>query len=217
MVWEQQAEWDFRGSGAFGTFKELVEHVVVEGKDLALFATIVWTVWHRRNAMRTSSNPFPVQQIQQLVRSLRADFVRFLLPKPPDQPPPTSLRPIGKLPPPWPDIKVNFDRACFQDEKLSGAAAVIRDVNGQVLAIMADRFPLPHSIVAVEVTVAIKALKLALELGHTSIILEGDSKIAIEAMQTGLPPLADYGHLIEEAKMLAESFVAVVYSFVPRQ
>ena len=63
-VWEQQAEWDFCGSGAFGTFKELVEHVVEEGKDLAFLTTIVWTVWHRRNAMRTSSNPFPVQQIQ---------------------------------------------------------------------------------------------------------------------------------------------------------
>ena len=139
-----------------------------------------------------------------------------LLPKPPDQPTPTSLRPIGK-PPPWPDIKVNFDGACFQDEKLAGAAAVIRDVNGQVLAIMADSFPLPHSIVAVEVIAAIKALKLALELGHNSIILEGDSKIAIETMQSGMPTLADYGHLIEEAKMLAESFVAIEYSFVPRQ
>ncbi|XP_050251841.1 uncharacterized protein LOC126698562 [Quercus robur] len=61
---EQQAEWDFCGLGAFGTFKELVEHVVEEGKGLEFLTTIVWTVWHRRNAMRTSSNPFPVQQIQ---------------------------------------------------------------------------------------------------------------------------------------------------------
>lgn len=150
-----------------------------------------------------------------MLRSLRADFVRSLLSKPPDQPTLTSLRPISK-PPPWPDIKVNFDGACFQDEKLAGAAAVIRDRNGQVLATMADRFPFPHSIVAIEVIVAIKALNFALELGHNSIILEGDSKIAIEAMQSGFPALADYGHLIEEVKMLAESFVAIEFSFVPR-
>lgn len=81
---------------------------------------------------------------------------------------------------------------------------------------MADRFPFPHSIVAFEVIVAIKALNFALELGHNSIILEGDSKIAIEAMQSGFPALADYGHLIEEVKMLAESFVAIEFSFVPR-
>lgn len=141
--------------------------------------------------------------------------MRSLLSKPPDQPTLTSLRPISKTPP-WPDIKVNFDGACFQDEKLAGAAAVIRDRHGQVLATMADRFPFPHSIVAIEVIVAIKALNFALELGHNSIILEGDSKIAIEAMQSGFPALADYGHLIEEVKMLAESFVAIEFSFVPR-
>nr|POE46393.1 hypothetical protein CFP56_71792 [Quercus suber] len=81
---------------------------------------------------------------------------------------------------------------------------------------MADRFPLPHSIVAVEVIATIKALKLAMELGHNSIILDGDSKIAIEAMQSGHPTLADYGHLLEEVKMLAEGFAAIEFSFVPR-
>ena len=62
----------------------------------------------------------------------------------------------------------------------------------------------------------LKALKFAMELGHNSIILEGDSKIAIEAMQSGFPTLADYGHLIEEVKILAKSFAAIEFSFVPR-
>ena len=94
---------------------------------------------------------------------------------------------------------------------------MIRDRNGLILASMADRFPLPHSTMAVEVIAAIKALKLAMELGHNSIILEGDSKIAIEAMRSGLPSLADYGHLLEEVKMFAEGFAAIEFSFVPRQ
>ena len=104
---------------------------------------------------------------------------------------------------------MNFDGACFQDRNLAGATTIIRDVNGQILASMADTFTLPHCIVAVEVIAAVKALRLALELGHTSIILEGDSKIAIEALQSGRPTLAEYGHLIEEAKMVAKSFEAV--------
>ena len=29
--------------------------------------------------------------------------------------------------------------------------------------------------------------------------------------------MADYGHLIEEVKMLAKSFVAIEFGFVPRQ
>ena len=92
---------------------------------------------------------------------------------------------------------------------------VIRDRNGLILASMADRFPLPHSIVVVELITTIKALKLAMELRHNSIILEGDSKIAIEAMRSGLPLLVDYGHLLEEVKLLADGFAALQFSFVP--
>ena len=92
---------------------------------------------------------------------------------------------------------------------------VIRDRNGLILASMVDRFPLPHSIVVVELITTIKALKLAMELRHNSIILEGDSKIAIEAMRSGLPLLVDYGHLLEEVKLLADGFAALQFSFVP--
>ena len=94
---------------------------------------------------------------------------------------------------------------------------MIRDKNVLILASMANRFPLPHSIVAVELVAVIKALKLAIELGHNSITLEGDSKIAIDAMRSGLPSLANYGHLLEEVKILVGGFAAVEFSFVPRQ
>ena len=94
---------------------------------------------------------------------------------------------------------------------------MIKDRDGLVLASMADRFPLPHSIVAVELIAAIKALKLALELGFNSKTLEGDSKIAIDAMRSGLPSLAIYGHLLEEVKILADGFATLEFSFVPRQ
>ena len=93
---------------------------------------------------------------------------------------------------------------------------MIRNKNVLILASMPNRFPLPHSIVAVELVAAIKALKLAIEFGHNSITLEGGSKIAIDAMQSGLPSLADYGHLLEEVKILAGGFAAVEFSFVPR-
>ena len=93
---------------------------------------------------------------------------------------------------------------------------MIRDKNVLILASMANRFLLPHSIVAVELVAAIKALKLAIELGHNSITLEGDSKIAINAIRSGLPSLANYGHLLEEVKILAGGFAAVEFSFVPR-
>ncbi|XP_075670063.1 uncharacterized protein LOC142639808 [Castanea sativa] len=151
-----------------------------------------------------------------MARSYRIDNARSLPPKPPHLSITASQRPIWK-PPPWPNLKVNSDGSCFRGENLAGAGAIIRDANGQVLTSMADKFLLPHFIVAVEVIAAIKALRFAIELGLTSIILEGDSKIAINAMLCKVPMLAEYGHLIEEAKLLADQFVSVEFSHVPRQ
>ena len=183
---------------------------------MELFATTVWTIWHRRNALRTRQSPFPVQQVIQTVQTLRADFARSLLQRPSAQTRPSPPNPPDR-PPPWPNIKVNFDGACFHDQNYAGAAAVIRDKDGLVLASMADRFPLPHSTVAIELLAAIKGLRLALELGYNLITLEGDSKIAIDAMRSGLPSLAVYGHLLEEVKFLVSGFAAIEFSFVPRQ
>ena len=210
-VWEQQRKWEFRDSEVFDTFRELVEFIVEKGHDLELFATIVWSIWHRRNALRTSQTPFPVQQVHQMIRTLKADFARSLLQRPIAQTSPISPIPMDK-PPPWPNIMVNFDGACFQDQNTVRAVAVIKDRNGLVLASMADRFPLPHSIVAVELIAAIKALKLALELSYNSVTLEGDSKIAIDAMCSSLPSLAVYGHLLEEVKILVGGFATIEFS-----
>ena len=120
-----------------------------------------------------------------MVQTLRADFARSLLQRPTAQTSPGPPIPTDR-PPPWPNIKVNFDGACFHDQNTAGAIAVIKDRDGLVLASMADRFPLPHSIVAVELLAAIKALRLPQELGYNLITLEGDSKIAIDAMRSGL-------------------------------
>ena len=74
-----------------------------------------------------------------------------------------------------------------------------------------------YSILAVEVLAAIHALKLALELGHLSIILEGDSKIAIDAFWSKQQSLTKCGHLIEKAKWLVNQFEAVKFNYVPRK
>ena len=78
----------------FVTFKELVEYVVEASKDLALFATIAWIVWHRRNALQISSALFPIQQVHQVAMSYRTGYVHSLPPKPLDQSTTTSQRPI---------------------------------------------------------------------------------------------------------------------------
>lgn len=68
-----------------------------------------------------------------------------------------------------------------------------------------------------EVIVVIKALRFALDLGMSSIVLEEDSKITIVALLNEDPSLADYDHFVDEAKVLVKEFLEIDFSHVMRQ
>ena len=82
---------------------------------------------------------------------------------------------------------------------------------------MAETFPLPFSVIAVEVVAATKALCFAKELGLLFVVLEGDSKITMDALASENPSLTEFGHLIDEAKELAKDFTYIEFSNVLRQ
>ena len=86
-----------------------------------------------------------------------------------------------------------------------------------MVATMAEKIPFPYSVTAMEVLVAIKALRFAGDIGLESFILEGDSKITIDALVGDNMEHAEFGNLIEEAKWLLSQFGDVSYSHVRRQ
>ena len=98
---------------------------------------------------------------------------------------------------------MNFDGAVFREDDSAGVGAVIRDEKGFMVAAMAEKIPLPYSITAVEALAAIRALRLAGDIGLKSFILEGDSKITIDALAGNNVEHAEFGNLFEEAKWLA--------------
>ncbi|XP_050249318.1 uncharacterized protein LOC126696677 [Quercus robur] len=200
----------------FEGFRDLVEFILEDGLDLASFATTAWMIWHRRNALRTTSKPFPIQQVLPEVRAVRAAYVRSIPPKPPHPPFRAPERIIWK-PPPWPRHKVNFDGAVFREDDSAGVGAVIRDEKGFMVAAMAEKIPLPYSITALEALAAIRALRLAGDIGLESFILEGDSKITIDALAENFVEHAEFGNLFEEAKWLASQFGDVSFNHVRRQ
>lgn len=58
---------------------------------------------------------------------------------------------------------------------------------------------------AVEALAAVKALIFAKDIGLSSLILKGDSELIINPLKSEGASFAAYGHLIEEAKLLAVS------------
>ena len=96
-------------------------------------------------------------------------------------------------PPPWPILKVNFDGAIFQEQNSVGVGVVIQDDKCQVVASMNKKIILPYSVIAAEVIAAMRALRLALAIGLSPIVLEGDSKNTIDALMCEGSLLMDYG------------------------
>ena len=82
---------------------------------------------------------------------------------------------------------------------------------------MAEKVPLPNSVVALKVVAAVKTLYFAAKLGISSIVLEDDSEIVIKALVSEDTSFAVHGHLVEEAKLLSASFIFCSFSHVKRQ
>lgn len=68
-----------------------------------------------------------------------------------------------------------------------------------------------------DVIVAKMALQFAKDLGLSSIILEGDSKIAIDGLKSKKISLAEYEHLLDEAKEIVAQLEVVEFNHVQRQ
>ena len=68
---------------------------------------------------------------------------------------------------------------------------------------MDKKIPLPYSVTTMEVNATKRALRLALNIDLSPIVLEGDSKITIDALMCEGSLLVEYSHLVDDAKRLA--------------
>ena len=118
-----------------------------------------------------------------------------------DTPAPTR---VSRHPPPDGSVKINFDGATFKDINKVGIGIVNQDGFGQVLASLLEQIQLPYSSDLVEAMLAARAIYFAAELGFSSYVLEGDSKLIIKALKNENDSLAPFGHILAAAKTLTD-------------
>ena len=99
---------------------------------------------------------------------------------------------------------------------MSGIGVGIRESNGAVLASFSQKIPLAYKAEEIEALAALNALSFAFELGFRSTILKGDSLGLTQAMKLEEHSLSPTGLLTENAKMVANSFVRLLYSHIKR-
>ena len=75
-IWEVDSLWLFCRSKKFSNFYELASFVMENSRNPELFAVLAWTIWTRRNQLRTSSKPFPLMQVIPSATQLIQDFTQ---------------------------------------------------------------------------------------------------------------------------------------------
>ena len=63
QVWNEKPQWNFRDQKAFQDFPHLLLHVFESGCSAKMFAMQTWTIWYRRNNVRTAPPGFPLNLI----------------------------------------------------------------------------------------------------------------------------------------------------------
>ncbi|KAK7856420.1 putative ribonuclease h protein [Quercus suber] len=63
QVWGTLFSFSFRQTRTFSSIQEVLLYADKEQKNPKLLASVMWTLWHRRNRVRTSSADFPLAQL----------------------------------------------------------------------------------------------------------------------------------------------------------
>ena len=113
-------------------------------------------------------------------------------------------------------MKINFDGAVFHSIKSVGIGVVARDWRGNFKGGLCKLVKSPLDAACVEALAAYYAAELGMEMGLTSVILEGDSKSVVEDIRREEPNFSSEGVFIEQIKKIAIQFQEFSISWVRR-
>nr|POF21602.1 hypothetical protein CFP56_24727 [Quercus suber] len=215
QLWGSIPSFSFRQFKTFSSIRELLMFTYEEWKNVELMVSIMWTIWHRQNQIRTSAKDYPLSQVIHVASQALTTFHDSIsgTSKQSRNCPRTQIR---WSPPPAGRIKVNFDGALFKDIRKAGIGVIVYDSTGQAIASLSEQASLPFSLEIVESMAAARALSLVQDLGISSFVLEGDSANVINTLKSEEKSLSTYGHILSSAKSMLVPNSCVSFSHVRR-
>jgi hypothetical protein len=102
--------------------------------------------------------------------------------------------------------KINWDFAVEKAQCQSGLEMIVKDHTGSVIAAKSlSRSGILDPTVG-EALASLHAVRLGQELGGSAIILEGDAKQVVEAINSDVSNVSRFGHLVEDIRLTLKSF-----------
>ena len=94
---------------------------------------------------------------------------------------------------------------------------VIRDEHGEVIATLAEKIPIPDSVLTLETLAARQEVQFVQELGLRNSIFEGDSTSSINVISNGQLLHSSCCHIIKNIILFSSSLQTFSFSHVCRQ
>ena len=113
--------------------------------------------------------------------------------------------------------KANFDTTMFEHLGFTGLGVVIRDCRGNVLAALSQKIALPQSVEMAEALATKRAVQLATEMSFLRVMVEGDCKRVVQALQAHGRSLTLYGHVIVDACRIGATLQICSFHHVLRE
>ena len=109
----------------------------MDGRCSSTPLVIMWNIWFRRNQLKVSNKDHPISQVNPTSQEALLRYQRSCTMQRTQRvnPPPNQA---AWTPPPDGCVKINFDRATFNDINKAGLGVVIRDRFGQLLALLLE-------------------------------------------------------------------------------
>ena len=192
-IWETNMMWLFCRFKKFSNFYKLTRFVLESDRRPELFAPITWTIWSRRNQLRTSNKAFPLSRVLPSATQMLQELTDVQPAAPLQTISPHRSRPKCEPPPPS-HLKINFNGAMFRETEEARLGVVVCDAHGKVLASLAEKIKFPSSSNEVEALAAVQAITLAMDL------VEGDLEVVISALRKEEESFSSFGHLISSIK-----------------
>lgn len=119
-------------------------------------------------------------------------------------------------PPEFPYYIANSDVAVFRQNSSARLGVIIHDNRGEAISALSMPISLSNSVAVLEALACRRALLFAKEIGLRQVVFEGDSAMVIQAITHGNSELAEYGHIVEDIRILAADFNFIQFSHVKR-
>ena len=170
-------------------------------RELALFFTVLWSIWGNRNQAIYGASTIPLAMIWDSAKRAHLDFVDARLTFPPS---PTPGR-VHWTAPPAGFFKINVDGATGVGGGNSSIGVVIRDSSGLPIGALSLVLPSSFPAETIEAYALLHGVIFASEMQVHQALFESDALSIIHNLTSEVPG-NDFGHILKDIRVASSSF-----------